>query len=226
MKTIVAAAVSLLVGLGLGWLAFHGEPVVQNVATRTVERVEVPVVGKTVVIEATPKPQAIVASPLAQPPPSTPAQTGGATPPSKPSWRRARHLNELSALGPKKRGPKPVIPDARDRIAELEKAVAKAELWAKRAEGLVELQTRCRSCWASSFQRRAEIHDRPRPHGRSRTWHRRRLRGAGARSSDVLPPARAGDAWAVSQTRLAGGLSPAYEAAKWLCEHSRLRSRR
>ena len=57
------------------------------------------------------------------------------------SWRRARDLGELNALGPKKRGPKPVIPDARDkRIAELEKAVVKAELRAKRAEGLVELQ--------------------------------------------------------------------------------------
>jgi transposase len=34
-----------------------------------------------------------------------------------------------------------VVPDARDRrIAELEKAAAKAELRAKRAEGLVELQ--------------------------------------------------------------------------------------
>ena len=57
------------------------------------------------------------------------------------SWRRARDLGELDALGPKKRGPKPVIPDARDkRIADLEKAVVKAELRAKRAEGLVELQ--------------------------------------------------------------------------------------
>ena len=57
------------------------------------------------------------------------------------NWRRARDLGELDALGPKRRGPKPVIPDARDkRIAELEKAVVKAELRAKRAEGLVELQ--------------------------------------------------------------------------------------
>lgn len=57
------------------------------------------------------------------------------------SWRRARDLGELNALEPKKRGPKPVVPDARDgEIAELKKAVAKAELRAKRAEGLVELQ--------------------------------------------------------------------------------------
>ena len=57
------------------------------------------------------------------------------------TWRRARDLGELSALGAKKRGPKPVVPDARDRrIAELEKIAAKAELRARRAEGLVELQ--------------------------------------------------------------------------------------
>lgn len=57
------------------------------------------------------------------------------------NWRRARERGELNALGPKKRGPKPVIPDARDKkIAELEKAMVKAELRAKRAEGLVELQ--------------------------------------------------------------------------------------
>ncbi len=57
------------------------------------------------------------------------------------AWRRAREKGELGALAPKKRGPKPVVPDARDRrIAELEKAAAKAELRAKRAEGLVELQ--------------------------------------------------------------------------------------
>lgn len=57
------------------------------------------------------------------------------------TWRRARDLGELSALGAKSRGPKPVVADARDRrIAELEKIAAKAELRAKRAEGLVELQ--------------------------------------------------------------------------------------
>ena len=57
------------------------------------------------------------------------------------AWRSAREKGELGALAPKKRGPKPVVPDARDRrIAELEKATAKAELRAKRAEGLVELQ--------------------------------------------------------------------------------------
>ena len=56
-------------------------------------------------------------------------------------WRRARDAGELSALGPKKRGPKPIVPDARDKkIAELERTAAKAEARAKKAEALVELQ--------------------------------------------------------------------------------------
>jgi len=53
-------------------------------------------------------------------------------------WKRARDAGELGV----KRGPKPVAFDARDKkkIAELERAVAKAEARAKRAEALVELQ--------------------------------------------------------------------------------------
>ncbi|MBL8911434.1 MAG: helix-turn-helix domain-containing protein [Archangium sp.] len=57
------------------------------------------------------------------------------------SWRRARDLGELDALKPKKRGPKAVVPDARDKeIAELKRALAKADARAKKAEALVELQ--------------------------------------------------------------------------------------
>ena len=56
-------------------------------------------------------------------------------------WRRARDAGELGALGPKKRGPKPVVVDARDKkIAELERTLARAEARATRAEALVELQ--------------------------------------------------------------------------------------
>ena len=56
-------------------------------------------------------------------------------------WRRARDLGELNALKPKKRGPKAVVPDARDKkIAELERALAKSDARAKKAEALVELQ--------------------------------------------------------------------------------------
>lgn len=93
MKTIVAAAVSFLVGLGLGWLAFHGEPVVQNVTTRTVERIEVPVAGKTVVVEATPKLQAL-ASPFAQSSPPT----DGAPPEAEVVTLRAKVAELQTAL--------------------------------------------------------------------------------------------------------------------------------
>lgn len=56
-------------------------------------------------------------------------------------WREARDAGELSGLGPKRRGPKPVVPDARDKqIAELQRAVARAEARARQAEGLVALQ--------------------------------------------------------------------------------------
>lgn len=62
MKIVAAAVVSLLVGLGLGWLAFHSEPIVQNVETKTIERVEVPVPGKTVLVEVPSKQLAIAAA--------------------------------------------------------------------------------------------------------------------------------------------------------------------
>lgn len=56
-------------------------------------------------------------------------------------WRRARAAGELDALTPKKRGRKPVAPNPHDKeITELKRALAKAELRAKRAEALVELQ--------------------------------------------------------------------------------------
>ena len=58
-------------------------------------------------------------------------------------WRRARDAGELNALGPKRRGPKQVAPDARDKkIAELERAVVRAEARARQAEGLVALQNK------------------------------------------------------------------------------------
>ena len=57
------------------------------------------------------------------------------------SWREARDRGELEALSPKKRGPRPTVPDPRDKkIAELERGLAKAEARAKRAEALVEVQ--------------------------------------------------------------------------------------
>lgn len=55
-------------------------------------------------------------------------------------WRRARDRGDLAGET-KKRGPKPKLKDERDeRIAELERANARLEKRAKRAEALVDLQ--------------------------------------------------------------------------------------
>jgi transposase-like protein len=56
-------------------------------------------------------------------------------------WRRARAAGELDGLAPKKRGRKAaeVNPLEKD-VVELKRALAKAELRARRAEALVELQ--------------------------------------------------------------------------------------
>lgn len=57
------------------------------------------------------------------------------------SWRQAKERGELEALTPKKRGPLPSAPNPlAPRVAELERALAKAEARAQRAEALVELQ--------------------------------------------------------------------------------------
>lgn len=56
-------------------------------------------------------------------------------------WRRARDNDELQALAPRKRGPKPKQADSRDkRIAELERELAKERARRERAEGLVDVQ--------------------------------------------------------------------------------------
>lgn len=56
-------------------------------------------------------------------------------------WRRERERAALAALAPKPRGPKPAPRDpAAERIAELEKQLARATARADHAEALVELQ--------------------------------------------------------------------------------------
>lgn len=56
-------------------------------------------------------------------------------------WRRARERGELDALSPKKRGRKPTaVNPLESKVAELERALAKAEARARRAEALVEVQ--------------------------------------------------------------------------------------
>jgi len=57
------------------------------------------------------------------------------------TWRAARDRGELEGLSPKKRGPKALAPDPRDkRIAEQEREIGKWRKRAERAEGLVEVQ--------------------------------------------------------------------------------------
>jgi hypothetical protein len=56
-------------------------------------------------------------------------------------WRRARERGELQALEPKKRGRKPKQIDSRDeRIADLERELARERARRERAEALVEVQ--------------------------------------------------------------------------------------
>ena len=57
------------------------------------------------------------------------------------TWRAARERGESAELAPKKRGPKAVVKDARDRrIAELEREGRRWQARAERAEALVDLQ--------------------------------------------------------------------------------------
>jgi transposase len=56
-------------------------------------------------------------------------------------WRAARDRGEIAGLAPKKRGPKAVPPDPRDRkIVELERETRRLKSRLERAEALVELQ--------------------------------------------------------------------------------------
>ncbi len=57
------------------------------------------------------------------------------------AWRRLRESGELSALEPRKRGPKPKTVTAEDREKrDLRKKLALAEARLKRAEALLDLQ--------------------------------------------------------------------------------------
>lgn len=108
MRSVLAAAVSLFLGLALGWLAFHGDPVVQNVETNTVEPIAVP--GKTVVLEV----------PSTSSPPPLPA----VAPAALPSIAGPPHLavnEEVVAL--------------RARVAELEANLEVERVLRKGTEG-------------------------------------------------------------------------------------------
>ena len=56
-------------------------------------------------------------------------------------WRAARERGEIAGLAPKRRGPKAVPPDPRDRkIVEQERETRRWKARAERAEALVDLQ--------------------------------------------------------------------------------------
>jgi transposase-like protein len=57
------------------------------------------------------------------------------------TWRAARDRGARNGLAPKKRGPKAIVPDPRDKkIAEQERTIVRWQQRAERAEALVELQ--------------------------------------------------------------------------------------
>ena len=65
------------------------------------------------------------------------------------AWRRARHSGELAALEPKKRGRKAKKVDPRDeKLAELERQLAKERARRERAEAFVEIQKKLTTMFA------------------------------------------------------------------------------
>jgi transposase-like protein len=68
------------------------------------------------------------------------------------TWRAARDRGELEGLAPKKRGPKALPPDPRDKkIAEQERAIGKWRKRAERAEALVEVQKKVAALLGNPF---------------------------------------------------------------------------
>src|SRR5881296_3576478 len=66
------------------------------------------------------------------------------------AWRAARQRGELAGLTPRPRGPQAKPVDPRDKkIAELERETRRLQARLERAEGLIEVQKKSRSSWAS-----------------------------------------------------------------------------
>ena len=69
------------------------------------------------------------------------------------TWRAARDRGELEGLSAKKRGPKVVPPDPRDKkIAELEREVGRQSKRAERAEALVDVQKKVAALLGTPFE--------------------------------------------------------------------------
>src|SRR6266481_134570 len=69
------------------------------------------------------------------------------------TWRSARDRGEFEGLSAKKRGPKVVAPDPRDKkIAELEREVGRQSKRAERAEALVDVQKKLAALLGTPFE--------------------------------------------------------------------------
>src|SRR5881296_2023449 len=69
------------------------------------------------------------------------------------TWRAARDRGELAGLSAKKRGPKVVAPDPRDKkIAELEREVGRQRKRAERAEALVDVPKKLAALLGTPFE--------------------------------------------------------------------------
>src|SRR5467141_1213036 len=69
------------------------------------------------------------------------------------TWRAARDRGELEGLSAKKRGPKVVAPDPRDKkIAELEREVGRQSKRAERAEALVDVPKKLAALLGTPFE--------------------------------------------------------------------------
>jgi transposase-like protein len=69
------------------------------------------------------------------------------------TWRAARDRGELEGLAAKKRGPKVVAPDPRDKkIAALEREVGRQRKRAERAEALVDVQKKLATLLGTPFE--------------------------------------------------------------------------
>jgi transposase-like protein len=69
------------------------------------------------------------------------------------TWRAARDRGELEGLSAKKRGPKVVAPDPRDKkIAELEREVGRQSKRAERAEALVDVPKQLAALLGTPFE--------------------------------------------------------------------------
>jgi transposase len=72
-------------------------------------------------------------------------------------WRAARDRGEIAGLAPKKRGPKAVPPDPRDRkIVELERETRRLKSRLERAEALVDLQKKVSAILGIELKRNGE----------------------------------------------------------------------